>query len=123
MPPIGQLFNALENICQLFEAEMRCAIIEAETREEVMHEMEGHMRSMEAMHSRRLMTEVSRLLHHYARVQLLTPFSWNNMSSRLMRRSICSTNQVYLEVPLNVHLWPFLIFWKMSRRKKMSKKA
>lgn len=43
---------------QLYEAEMRCAIIEAETREEVMHEMEDRMQSMEAMHSRRLMSEV-----------------------------------------------------------------
>ena len=37
---------------------MRCAIVEAETREEVMHEMEGRMQSMEVMHSRRLMSEV-----------------------------------------------------------------
>ncbi len=43
---------------QLYEAEMRCAITEAETREEVMHEMEERMQSMEAMHSRRLMSEV-----------------------------------------------------------------
>lgn len=40
---------------------MRCAIVEAETREEVMREMEGRMRSMEAMYSRRLMSEVSGL--------------------------------------------------------------
>jgi len=57
---------------------MRCAIIEAETREEVMREMEERMRSMEAMHSRRLMTEVCRC--DYARIQPLTPFSWNNTS-------------------------------------------
>ena len=38
---------------------MRCAIIEAETREEVMREMEDRMRNMEAMYSRRLMKEVS----------------------------------------------------------------
>jgi hypothetical protein len=44
---------------QLFESEMRCAIIEAETREEVMREMEERMRNMEGMYSRRLMTEVS----------------------------------------------------------------
>jgi kinesin family protein 20 len=45
-------------IIQLFEAEMRCAIIEAETREEVMREMEERMRIMERMYSKRLMDEV-----------------------------------------------------------------
>jgi len=44
---------------QLFDAEMRGALIEAETREEVMREMEDRMRTMEAMYSRRLMREVS----------------------------------------------------------------
>jgi kinesin family protein 20 len=43
---------------QLFESEMRCAIIEAETREEVMKEMEERMRSVEKMYARRLMNEV-----------------------------------------------------------------
>ena len=38
---------------------MRCAIIEADTREEVMREMEARMRAMEQMYSRRLMNEVS----------------------------------------------------------------
>lgn len=33
-------------------------MIEAETREEVMREMEGRMRKMEDMYSRRLITEV-----------------------------------------------------------------
>jgi kinesin family member 20 len=40
---------------------MRCAIIEAETREEVMREMEERMRSMEKLYERRLMNEV--MLH------------------------------------------------------------
>jgi len=44
---------------QLFEAEMRCALTEAETREEVMREMEERMRIMEEKYSRRLMSEVS----------------------------------------------------------------
>jgi hypothetical protein len=44
---------------------MRCAIIEAETREEVMREMEERMRSMEVMYSRRLMTEVSTPISTY----------------------------------------------------------
>ena len=38
---------------------MRCAIIEVETREEVMQEMEERMRTMENMYTRRLMKEVS----------------------------------------------------------------
>ena len=37
---------------------MRCATIEAETREEVMKEMEERMRSIEKMYARRLMNEV-----------------------------------------------------------------
>lgn len=37
---------------------MRCAIVEAETREEVMQEMEQRMRDMEEMYTRRLMKEV-----------------------------------------------------------------
>ena len=44
---------------QLFESEMRNAIVEAETREEVMQEMEERMRSMEKMYTRRLAQEVS----------------------------------------------------------------
>ena len=37
---------------------MKRAVIEAETREEVMKEMEERMRSMERMYARRLMSEV-----------------------------------------------------------------
>jgi hypothetical protein len=37
---------------------MRCAVIEAETREEVMREMEERMRKMEQMYTRRLRNEV-----------------------------------------------------------------
>lgn len=37
---------------------MRCALIEAETRDEVLREMEARMRKMEEMYSRRLMNEV-----------------------------------------------------------------
>jgi len=37
---------------------MRCALIEAETREEILREMDERMRKMEAMYSRRLMSEV-----------------------------------------------------------------
>jgi kinesin family protein 20 len=37
---------------------MRCAITEAETREEVMEEMEERMRNMEKMYQKRIMDEV-----------------------------------------------------------------
>lgn len=50
--------TGLISVVQLFDAEMRCAIIEAETREEVMLEMEERMRTMEEKYSRRLMSEV-----------------------------------------------------------------
>lgn len=43
---------------QLFESEMRSAVIEAETREEVMREMEERIREMEKRFARRLMNEV-----------------------------------------------------------------
>ncbi|RXW18928.1 hypothetical protein EST38_g6927 [Candolleomyces aberdarensis] len=60
-PLIDALFDEIENLrLQLFEAEMRSAIIEAETREEVMHEMEERMRLMEQKYSRRLMSEMER---------------------------------------------------------------
>ena len=62
---------------QLFESEMRCAIIEAETREEVMKEMDERMRSVERMYARRLMNEVSMPLF----VNSLQPFSLCNRSS------------------------------------------
>ncbi|KAF8168235.1 P-loop containing nucleoside triphosphate hydrolase protein [Crassisporium funariophilum] len=57
-PLVDALFDEVENLrLQLFESEMRCAIIEAETREEVMREMEDRMRAMEQMYSRRMMSE------------------------------------------------------------------
>lgn len=60
-PLVDALFDEIENLrYQLFEAEMRAAIIEAETREEVMLEMEERMRLMEQKHSRRLMSEMER---------------------------------------------------------------
>ncbi|KAJ2920372.1 hypothetical protein MD484_g150, partial [Candolleomyces efflorescens] len=60
-PLIDALFDEIENLrFQLFEAEMRSAIIEAETREEVMREMEERMRLMEQKYSRRLMSEMER---------------------------------------------------------------
>ncbi|KAJ7823570.1 kinesin-like protein [Mycena olivaceomarginata] len=58
-PLVDALFDEVEELrMQLFESEMRCAIIEAEVREEVMREMELRMASMEKMYARRLMHEV-----------------------------------------------------------------
>ena len=58
-PLVDTLFDEIEALrAQLFEAEMRCAIIEADTREEVMQEMEERMRTMEKTFNRRLMKEV-----------------------------------------------------------------
>lgn len=42
----------------MFDARMRCAITEAETREEVMEEMEERMRNMEKMYLKRITNEV-----------------------------------------------------------------
>ncbi|KAJ7923049.1 kinesin-like protein KIF23 [Mycena leptocephala] len=58
-PLVDALFDEVEALrMQLFESEMRCAIIEADVREEVMREMELRMASMEKMYARRLMNEV-----------------------------------------------------------------
>lgn len=46
---------------QLYESEVRCALIEAETRDEVMREMEDRMMRMERMFTKRLMNEVKLL--------------------------------------------------------------
>ncbi|KZO94993.1 kinesin-domain-containing protein [Calocera viscosa TUFC12733] len=55
-PLVTHLFEQLEDMRQkLYEAEMRCALIESETREEVTREMEGRMRAMERMFSERIM--------------------------------------------------------------------
>ncbi|KAI0639063.1 kinesin-domain-containing protein [Trametes polyzona] len=55
-PLVNALFDEIEELrMQLYDAHIRCALIEAETREEVMVEMEERMRSMEDMFARRLM--------------------------------------------------------------------
>ncbi|KAI0757337.1 P-loop containing nucleoside triphosphate hydrolase protein [Daedaleopsis nitida] len=55
-PLVNALFDEVEELrMQLFDAHLRCALIEADTREEVMVEMEERMRSMEDMFTRRLM--------------------------------------------------------------------
>lgn len=50
---------SLRHAHQLFETELRCAAIEADTREEVVLEMEARMRKMEKMYNNRMMQEVT----------------------------------------------------------------
>lgn len=45
-------------VSQLFDSEMRSAVVEAETREEVMREMEERISEIEKRFARRLMNEV-----------------------------------------------------------------
>lgn len=45
-------------MCQWIDAEIRCAVVEAETRESVMQEMEERMKEMERLHAQRLDREV-----------------------------------------------------------------
>ncbi|KAF9229627.1 kinesin-domain-containing protein [Gyrodon lividus] len=60
-PLVDALFDEIEELrLRLYEAEMRCAIVEAETREEVMREMEERMRAVERTCAQRLMNEVER---------------------------------------------------------------
>ncbi|KAH9178910.1 kinesin-domain-containing protein [Lactarius sanguifluus] len=56
---VEALFDEIEHLrLQLFESEMRSAVIEAETREEVMREMEERILEIEKRFTRRLMNEV-----------------------------------------------------------------
>ncbi|KAH9065928.1 kinesin-domain-containing protein [Lactarius vividus] len=56
---VEALFDEIERLqLQLFESEMRSAVIEAETREEVMREMEERILEIEKRFTRRLMSEV-----------------------------------------------------------------
>ncbi|KAI9511778.1 kinesin-domain-containing protein [Russula earlei] len=56
---VEALFDEIERLrLQLFDSEMRSAVIEAETRKEVMREMEERIREMEKRFARRLMNEV-----------------------------------------------------------------
>ncbi|KZT23854.1 kinesin-domain-containing protein [Neolentinus lepideus HHB14362 ss-1] len=60
-PMVDALFEEIDILrLQLVEAHLRCAMIEAETREEVMKEMDERMRDMEQMFTRRLMNEIAR---------------------------------------------------------------
>ncbi|KAI0274873.1 P-loop containing nucleoside triphosphate hydrolase protein [Gloeopeniophorella convolvens] len=56
---VDALFDEIEGLrLQLFEAEMRSAVVEAETRQEVMREMEERIQEIEKRFARRLMNEV-----------------------------------------------------------------
>ncbi|KAH9968742.1 P-loop containing nucleoside triphosphate hydrolase protein [Russula dissimulans] len=56
---VEALFDEIERLrLQLYESEMRSAVIEAETREEVMREMEERIHEMEKRFTMRLMNEV-----------------------------------------------------------------
>ncbi|KIK26563.1 hypothetical protein PISMIDRAFT_8906 [Pisolithus microcarpus 441] len=60
-PLVDALFDEIENLrLKLYEAEIRCAVVEAETREEVIKEMEERMREVERTYAQRLMSEVER---------------------------------------------------------------
>lgn len=60
-PMVDALFEEIEILrLQLAESQLRSAMIEVETREEVMKEMDERMKNMEAMFSRRLMNEIAR---------------------------------------------------------------
>jgi len=54
-----ELNKSLTRLPKLSDAEMRAAVIESETRDEVIKEMEDRMNMMERMYAKRLMTEVS----------------------------------------------------------------
>lgn len=57
---IEELFEEIASVrMQLFDADVRAAVIEAETREEVMEEMQQRMRAMEQMYAKRLMDQVA----------------------------------------------------------------
>ncbi|KAJ3936725.1 MAG: kinesin-like protein [Lentinula lateritia] len=58
-PLVDALFDEIEYLrLQLYESEMRCALVEAEVRDEVMREMETRMADMEDMYTRRLTKEI-----------------------------------------------------------------
>ncbi|KAH9912258.1 kinesin-domain-containing protein [Epithele typhae] len=74
-PLVNALFDEVEALrMQLYDVNLRCALIEAETREEVMVEMEERMQKMEDAFTKRLMRVVRRssafqtrsatLIHH-----------------------------------------------------------
>lgn len=89
-PLIDALFDEVEDLrMKLFEAEMRCAIIEAETREEVMREMEERMRIIEEKYSRRLMSELEQNeLKTDAKIDMLHKAGLFGSPMKQQRRSV-----------------------------------
>ncbi|KAF7978877.1 hypothetical protein HWV62_44367 [Athelia sp. TMB] len=60
-PLVDALFDEIERLrLRLYDAEMRAATVEAETRDEVAREGEARMRALEAAHARRIEREVQR---------------------------------------------------------------
>ncbi|TDL28755.1 kinesin-domain-containing protein [Rickenella mellea] len=86
-PLVDALFDEIERLhVQLYESEMRSAVIEAETREEVMRDMEERMLKMERMFARRLMNEVQQNeLKTDAKIDMLHQFG--NFAARARRSS------------------------------------
>ncbi|KAF8202929.1 kinesin-like protein [Pholiota molesta] len=89
-PLVDALFDEVEHLrMQIFESEMRCAVIEAETREEVMREMEERMHAMEAMYARRLMSEFEQNeLKTDAKIDMLHQSGLFGSPTKANRRSI-----------------------------------
>ncbi|KAF9481717.1 kinesin-domain-containing protein [Pholiota conissans] len=89
-PLVDALFDEVEHLrMQIFESEMRCALIEAETREEVMREMEERMRTMEAMYTRRLMSEMEQNeLKTDAKIDMLHQSGLFGSPTKASRRSV-----------------------------------
>ncbi|KAI0095294.1 P-loop containing nucleoside triphosphate hydrolase protein [Irpex rosettiformis] len=72
-PLVDALFDEIEALrMKLFESEMRSVLIEAQTREEIMTEMEERMQKMEVTYSRRLMQEIEQYeLKMDAKIEML----------------------------------------------------
>jgi len=75
---------------------MRCAIIEAETREDVMKEMEERMREIEKTYSQRLMREVESIETLRIKHQLTMLARLSGMIAKWMQRSTCYIMLDYL---------------------------
>ncbi|KAL5535141.1 hypothetical protein ACEPAF_3235 [Sanghuangporus sanghuang] len=86
---VDALFEELEDLrIKLYESEMRCAIIEAETREEVMQEMEERMINMQRVFAERLKKAVKQSeAKTDAKIDMLHQFGAFTANSRRKTRS------------------------------------
>jgi hypothetical protein len=78
-------------IIQLFHAEERSVLMEADIREEVMREMEERMQAMEKLYARRLINEVNNLTFSNTGLLKCSIRRLSNKNRRWMPRSICFT--------------------------------